>query len=135
MILITKNFLFLALVSALFGSGSAFAGDFVCRLTLARSGEARMATKGVIQMRGNIGERIGGRDDGTGFRYKIEVVDGKRMSCRGNRRQVLVSLLNGNEQKPFVTGSTCFEPNRDFFVGSSGDHHWIYFQCYSAPRR
>lgn len=128
---LSKKSLLLGLAALLFGTGSASA-DFTCRLTLAKSGDAPMQTSGVIRMRGNTGERVNGTDQGTGFRYQIEVLSGRRMECRGNRRQVVVSLYERGDRKRFIASSTCFEPNVDFLVNSSAENHWIYFNCYSG---
>lgn len=130
-----KKLILLVIASFGLGAGATLAADFTCRLTLARSGGARDVTKGIIHMRGNVGERIGGQDQGTGFGYRIEVKSGDEFACRGNRRQVSISLDRAGSRKPFVTGSTCFEPNRDFLVASAAADHWIYFQCYSDNQR
>lgn len=135
MIRFSKKVLVLASFTFVLSAAAAFAGDFTCRLTLANSGGSRAATKGVIKLHGMIGERVTGNDEGTRFRYKVEVVDGNAMSCRGNRRQALVSLARGNEHSALVTAGTCFEPNRDFLITSAADDHWIYFQCYANDQR
>lgn len=135
MIRFSKKVLVLASFISVLSAASAFAGEFTCRLTLANSGGARAATKGVIKLRGLIGEKVNGADEGTRFRYKVEITDGNAMSCRGNRRQATVSLARENDRRGFISAGTCFEPNRDFLILSSADDHWIYFQCYANDPR
>lgn len=127
-----KKSLLLGIAFIAFSASSAFASGYTCRLTLASSGTSHEATKGIIHLRGYVGERATGFDEGTRFRYRVQVKDGSSVYCRGNRREALVSLYSGNNgSDAFITASTCFVPNEDFYIGSSADDHWIYFNCYS----